>query len=266
MEFYPFPELAVTICPKSHSKWKRTKCCCSRCRCRHARTEPANVWRGRKILWIFANWTVKLCFSELSRPIAGKHYKLAVFTCILGCIWGLLVGCFNASHVHMPTGTQHLQPQAPVPKAAWGSGSSIHPVWICQQLWVTDALGYPPTAPRRITFLWFSFYTLEKRRVLCLFLPLFQEMKQGNGPQTLKSLLLSSCAQPSLLSCSYLPLHCPPIPHAPPFNVPSVSCRIYLAAPECHKNHNSYTKPSFHFLLITANVASSSSLAPIQLI
>lgn len=34
------------------------------------------------------------------------------------------------------------------------------------------------------------------------------------------------------LPLTYLPFYCHPIPHASPSNMPSVSCRIYLTAPE----------------------------------
>lgn len=100
---------------------------------------------------------------------------------------------FNASHVHMPTGTQTQAAQSPGAKDCLTTAriGCLHRSLLDlsarlhstdQQLLFTWAL--PLTVLQRITFLWFSFYALEKSAVLYLFMPLFQDTKEENGPQT----------------------------------------------------------------------------------
>lgn len=108
--------------------------------------------------------------------------------------------------------------------------ASLH--GIDQQLLLTWAL--PLTVLQRITFLWFSFYALEKTAVFSLFLPLSRDETERTSVLKIyaASLLCTALSFKLFLPPTYLPFYCHPNIHASPSNITSVSCRIYLTVPE----------------------------------
>jgi len=261
----------------SHSKSKRRKRCHSQHHYHHTLTETPTFLERQKTLQIVTNKLFRLCLSELKGLTAAKHYNLDIFTYIIGWMW---LWFFCTSHGRMPTGTQTQAALSPgaedcltVARIRCLHRSRLHlsarstqhrPAALVYLSTASDSL-----AEDHISVILFLCSGEESSAVFIYASLSRDETGEWTSDLKIYGAFLLRTALKSLklfLPPTYLPFHRLPTPHAPPLNAPSVSCRIYLAVPQQYRNRSSYTNPSSHFLLITANVASSSSLAAIQLI